>query len=265
MQYAKHFCTPASSSEKLDKTQCPSTEEEKQNMTDIPYHSAVGSLLYAASGTRPDIAWAVNRQSQFNQNPGWVHWDSLKRVLRYVKKSIDRGIQYTKGNHKTGDPIRVQIFSDSDWANDSDDRRSTTGYIVMFTGGPVIWNSKKQRTVAHSSCEAEYMAMDEAIREAMWVRSFLQELDIPFVQPLEMYVDNQGAKALAENPVHHARVKHIDIRYHYIRDRVADGVVKVMYIPTEDNISDVLTKPLGKTKFKDLTDVFMQHFSDFGD
>ena len=121
----------------------------------------------------------------------------------------------------------------------------------------MVWSSRKQRTQAHSSCEAEYMALDEGVREAMWVRSFLSELEVDFEEPLQMYVDNQGAKALAENPVHHARVKHMDIRYHYIRDCVKSGIVKVGYVPTDKNIADVFTKPLDTRKFQDLTDVFM--------
>jgi hypothetical protein len=246
---------------------CPTTGKDnfiKNTHSDpdmnMPYLSAIGSLLYAASGTRPDIAFIVNKLSQFNQYPTTDHWKAIERIFRYVKTTLLRGIVYSKGQHDDSQPIKIQVFSDADWGADSNDRRSTSGYVIMVAGGPVIWSSRKQKTAAHSSCESEYMAIDEAAREIMWVRNFLSELDIDYCSPVELLVGNRGAKALSENPVHHSRVKHIDIRYHYIRDCVFEGLIKLTFVPSENNLADIFTKSLDRTKFVDLSDRFMSYF-----
>ncbi len=135
-------------------------------------------------------------------------------------------------------------YSDSDWGNDTNDRRSVTGWVYMLHGGAVSWQSCKQHTVALSSVEAEYMAAAEATREAVWWRAFLTELGLPPAGATTVHSDSQGAIALAKNPEHHKRTKHIDIKYHYIREQVAAATITMPYISTDDMVADVLTKPL---------------------
>jgi hypothetical protein len=133
-----------------------------------------------------------------------------------------------------------------------DDRKSVSGFLVCINGNPVSWSSRSQKTVALSSCEAEFLAISEALREALWLRHFLTEIDIGFISPITLRVDNQSAIKLAENPVHHQRSKHIDIRYFRVRHEVAKGTVKLVYVPTELNLADVFTKATSIKTFSEL-------------
>jgi hypothetical protein len=205
----------------------------------------VGSQMYAALSTRPDIAFSVQTLSQFNLNPGPSHLTAAKRVFRYLRGTITLGITYDSKDHL---PSSIELFSDSDWANSPDDRRSVTGYLSMFTGGVVTWNSKKQPTTALSSMEAEYMALASATREALWLRSMLSELGSLPKLPTHISVDNHGTIAFAENSGFHARSKHIDVRHHFIRERITSHEVSVSYCPTSENTADLFTKALNKSK-----------------
>ena len=220
----------------LSKSDCPTTDKEKDDMTKYPYRSLVGSLLYSALGTRPDIAFGVAQLSKFNANPGMKHWKMARRVLRYLKDTKNLGLTFSPGD------LRVELFSDSDWGTNLDDRKSISGYVVRVSGGPVSWSSKTQKTVALSSCEAEFLALAEAAKEALWLRMILKEMAVEFDDPLVIKVDNQAAIALSKNAVNHSRSKHIDIRYFRIRDEIEAGRIKVIYVETGRNISDLLTK-----------------------
>jgi hypothetical protein len=141
-------------------------------------------------------------------------------------------------------------YSDADWAGDIDTRRSTSGYVFLLNGGCISWRSKKQRTVALSSTEAEYMALSEATQEAVWLKAFMRELGEDAGDgALTVYEDNQGAIALAKNPEFHKRTKHIDIRYHFVREKVEDGQVMLQYCPTQDMLADLMTKPISAPQF----------------
>ena len=199
--------------------------------------------------TRPDLAYSVSRLAQFMSNPTEEHWSALKRLLRYLQRTKDLGICY---KHALGN-LTMSVWTDSSWGEDPDDSRSTNGYLVFMAGGPVAWKSTKQQSVALSSTEAEYMGQSMAATQTMWTRGLLNELQIDGTIPKGatiIYADNQGAIKLAENPIFQRRSKHILIRYHYTRDRVQKGKIKLEYKSTQEIIADRLTKPLGPITFE---------------
>jgi hypothetical protein len=212
------------------------------------YQSAVGSLMYASQGTRPDITFAVTALSQFNSKPTEAHWRAVKRVFRYLRGTTHYGLTYrgpTPSSGSASGTLTLRGYCDSDWAEDDTDRRSVTGYAFLLCGAPISWASRKQTTVAHSSTEAEYMAASDAAKEAVWWRSFLADLELGSSGATTILSDNQGSIKLSKNPESHRRTKHIDVRYHYIRERVNEGTLLLDYVSTKEMAADVLTKPLG--------------------
>jgi hypothetical protein len=243
MQDSKPISTPMDSSAKLSKESSPNDENETQNMKEIPYQNAVGSLMYAMLGTRPDIAYAVGAVSRYNSNPGESHWRAVKRIFRYLKGTRDLELHYGK----TGKTLCG--YSDADWAGDADDRRSTTGFTFLLGGGAITWKSQKQPTVALSTTEAEYMALCHSAKEAIWLKTLLRELGYQAGDtPTRIYTDNQGSMALAKNAVHHARTKHIDVRHHFIREKLEAKEITIEYCETDRMTADVLTKALARPK-----------------
>ena len=212
---------------------------------DGEYMSMVGSLLYAAMMTRPDTAYAVQALGRHMQASGLEHVTAAKRVMRYLQGTKELGIKY--GAVKSSE-LELVGFCDSDWGSDLETRRSTTGWVFMINGGAVSWGSKLQPTVALSSSEAEYMAASAAVQEALHVRSLLSSLGMEQSAATKIYEDNQGCIAMSENAMGQRRTKHIDIRYHFIRERVESGEVKLCYVPTEQQLADLLTKPLGRVQ-----------------
>ena len=242
---AKTVSTPADISVKLKKDDGFSKE-----VNPVTYQSIVGSLLYAAIATRPDISQAVGVVSKFCSKPTEAHLTAVKRILRYLKGTLNLAIKYQKSEN---DPLIG--YSDADWAGDLDDRHSTTDNIFLMTGGPISWLSKKQAAVALSTSEAEYVALSSVTQEAVWLRKLLtSDLQVTSQEPTMIMEDNQGAISIVKNPVAHSRTKHIDIRYHYIREAVQEGIVNLCYCPTEQMIADLLTKPLARERFKMLRD-----------
>ena len=229
--------------------------EQKLNFSDdleivdvIKYREMVGSLVYAMTCTRPDLCWIVTKLSQYLSKPTVNHHTAVKRVLRYVSATLDYELCF-KCSHES---LKVFGFSDADWGS-SEDRRSTTGYCFKVGSRIVSWKSKKQQTVALSSCEAEYMALSAATQEALFINQLISDMDNDYKhenKPTVLCSDNQGAIALAKNPVNHQRSKHIDIKYHFIRSQIGNGKIELVYVPSENNIADVFTKPLGKIKFQ---------------
>ncbi len=239
---ANPVSTPADSNTKLMKTDEKSTNS---CVDPVLYQSMVGSLLYAAIATRPDIAQAVGVVSKFNANPSHAHLTAVKRILRYLKGTQDFFLEY----RKTDKSFSLIGYSDADWAGDQDDRHSTSGNLFLMAGGPVSWLSKKQAIVALSTCEAEYVALSTATQETIWLRRLLDSLKTSPSGAITVMEDNQGAIAIAKNPVAHARTKHIDIRYHFIRETIQEGLIELHYCPTEKMLADILTKPLSKGRF----------------
>ena len=209
------------------------------------YRKLVGELLYLAMYTRPDIALAVMRLAQHNSAPESRHYAAAKRVLRYLAGSIDLCVHY--GSTDTSPTLHG--YSDSDWATCPEDRVSITGYVWFFNGGPVSHSAKKQTTHALSSTEAEYMALTAAIQDSLWLKSFFACLQIPIAFPLRLFADNVGAIALSTEAVNHARTKHIDLRYHFIREHVDSGTFSPVWISTHKNTADIFTKPLSRPIF----------------
>jgi transposase InsO family protein len=207
------------------------------------YQAIIGGIMFAMLCTRPDIAFAVITLAQFSSNPSPVHVIALNRLLCYLRGTIKQTITYTGIGDPQSDPT-LAGYCDADWGEDRNDRRSVTGYVFLLAGGAISWQSKKQKTVALSSTEAEYMAAAQSTKEALWWRSTIQGLGYSIDQPTPLYCDNQGAIALAKNPEHHNRTKHIDIQYHFIRERVADHSVRLVFVGSEDMIADALTKAL---------------------
>lgn len=245
MSECKPACTPSDSNNKLSinmATEDCSTDELKR----IPYQEAVGSLLYLAQGTRPDIAFAVNDVSRFNSNYSVAHWKAVKRIFRYLRGTTNLKLCFS--SFQAGD---MHGFSDADWASDVDKRRSCTGYIFKLSGAAISWKSKRQSTTALSSTEAEYMALAAATQEAVWLCQLMKELQLNRSKPMRIYCDNQSAIKLAESDAYRPRSKHIDIRYHYIREMVESFKIEVKHLKTDSMVADSLTKavPGHKTKF----------------
>ena len=226
------------------------------------YQQIVRSLMYAAIHTRPDIAFALGRLSQYLSDPAAHHGHALKTLLRYVRSTIDIGILYgAGGNHGQG----LIGYSDSDYAADRLERKSILGYVYMLGGGPISWMSRKQKSVATSTTEAEYMALSTCAKEGLWLVQLMK--DIGFEKyfshnvnirenlkhqadsPMRLKGDNQAAIQLAKDAHIHDRSKHIDVAYHHIRDLHKRNRIQVEYIPSGEMIADGLTKPLNKPIF----------------
>ena len=206
------------------------------------YQAIIGGVMFAMICTRPDIAYAVNSLAQFASDPSPVHVQALKRVLRYLRGTVHRRITYTGTGAPDSQP-RLTGYSDASWGGGAG-CRSVTGYAFMLAGGVISWQSARQKTVALSTVEAEYMATAAAVKEAIWWRSFFSGLGHDTSRPTALRSDNQGSIALAHNPDHHARTKHIDIRYHFIRQHVADKTIVLTFVGTEAMVADIFTKPL---------------------
>ncbi|UYV82166.1 hypothetical protein LAZ67_21001203 [Cordylochernes scorpioides] len=233
MEHAKEASTP------LDPGMFTEGPEGKEACR-APYQQAIGNLLWLAGMTRPDIAYAVSYLSKFNSSPLQQHWNSVKHLLRYLKKTKDLKLVFSKTGKK------LAAFADADWGSDKEDRKSYSGYIFVLGGAAISWCSRKQKCVALSTAEAEYYAMCEAAKEALWFTSFMEEIGVGDFKesPLKIYIDNQGAMFLAENEVVSERSKHIDIRHFFIRDLIKDGKLSFVYVPTEENPADLFTKNL---------------------
>ena len=230
---------------KLLKLDAPEVDEKA-------YQSALGSLMYVMLGTRPDLAFPVGALSKHAACPGEEHWTALMRVYKYLRGMPDRSLVFDGSTScpENGDLIG---FSDADWAGDINDRRSISGYTFLLSNAAISWQSKKQTSVAQSSTEAEYIALASATKEALWIRTFLMEMfgstfDVPGGPGSLILVDNQSAMALAKNSTFHDRTKHIAVRHHFIRDEIEERRIRVEYVPTGDQVADVLTKALAREK-----------------
>ena len=239
MENSTGVSTPLATGTKLIKN-----ANSARNDVQALYQSIVGSLMYAMLCTRPDIAYTVQQLSQFASNPAQVHLQAAKRVLRYLQGSQDLHLTYQRGNESTG---TIQGYSDADFAA-GEDRKSISGYIFILAGSPISWQAKKQSTIALSTAEAEYAAHMHAAKEAIWLQNLLKDLGMTKYAPKIINVDNQGTIALAENPIHHARTKHLDVQLQFVRNSIENGIIKLQYCPTDDMLADIMTKALAKDK-----------------
>ncbi|XP_060969865.1 secreted RxLR effector protein 161-like [Cannabis sativa] len=213
-------------------------------MKDVPYSNAVGSVMYLMVSTRPDLGYAMSVLSKYMANPGKVHWLAMKWVFRYLLGTTKVGLIY---NRQKANNI-IEGYSDSDYAGDRDNRRSTSAYFFLIGGNCVSWKVQLQTVVALSTTEAEYVATTEAIKEAIWLKGLMKELNLLKGVPT-VYSDSQSCIFLCKNPMFHYRTKHIEIKYHFIRDKVTQGEIGIEKVPTEDNPADMGTKIVTLNKF----------------
>ena len=211
------------------------------------YRRLVGSLRYLVH-TRPDLAFSVGFVSRFMERPTAEHQAAIKHILRYVAGTLEFGLHYTKAPGRA----RFVGYCDSDLAGDIDTSKSTSGTLFFLGSNLVCWQSVKQKVVALSSCEAEYIATTTAATQAIWLSRLLADLLGRNVEVVELKVDSKSALALAKNPVFHERSKHIRIKYHFIRNCLEDGSIRADYISTTDQLADILTKSLGRSKFEEM-------------
>ena len=213
----------------------------------MPYRPTVSSLLWLLH-TRPDIAFAVSELSRYVVNPGPQHYAAIKRLLRYLKGTRVYGLLYSLSG--TFPRQKLEAFSDSDWAQDPDSRRSTTGYIIKLNGNTISTKSKRQASTALSSCEAETVAMGQAAQELIALRSTLEELGVPVEGPCDLHCDNTGAIFFAKGGGQYSKMKHINLREHFLRELVQRGQILPRHINTANNPADIFTKALGPIKFR---------------
>jgi histone deacetylase 1/2 len=209
------------------------------------YRSIVGALQYLTL-TRPDLAFSVNKVCQYLHAPTTEHWTAAKRILRYVKDTSKLGITFTKSSSTF-----LSAFSDADWAGSLDDRRSTGGFCIFVGPNLVSWSARKQATVSRSSTEAEYKALANATAELIWVEALLAELGVKLREKPSLWCDNLGATYLSANPVFHARTKHIEIDFHFVRERVARQQLAIRFISSKDQVADGFTKALPVIKLNE--------------
>jgi hypothetical protein len=243
MHDAKSVSTPIASHFKLSSTQCPTTDDDLEYMAGVPYSSAVGSLMYAMVCSRPDLSYAMSLVSRYMANPGKEHWKAVQWIFRYLHGTSNACLKFGRaGEGLVG-------YVDSDFAADLDKRRSLTGYVFTIGGCAVSWKATLQPVVAQSTTEAEYMAIAEAVKETVWLKGLFAEL-CGVDTCINLFCDSQSAIYLTKDQMFHERTKHIDIKYHYVRDVVAQGKLKVCKISTHDNPADMMTKPVPVTKFE---------------
>ncbi|GJU78176.1 hypothetical protein Tco_1275246 [Tanacetum coccineum] len=252
MENSKRGTIPMQEKLKLSKSQGASTPAEKQRMQNIPYASAIGSIMYAVRCTRPDVAFAQNMTSRFQQNPGEEHWTAVKNILKYLRNTKDMFLVYG-GNLKR--QLRVSCYTDAGYLTDADNLKSQTGYVFVLNGGAVDWKSTKQSIFATSSTDAEYIAAFDASKEAVWIRKFISGLGIvPTIEePISMYCDNTGAIAIAKDDGVTKGARHFRAKVHYLRETIKMGDVRIEKIDTDDNLADPFTKALAFPKHSELT------------
>jgi hypothetical protein len=239
--------TPLPAGINLDSNMSPKTDSERRKMDDKPYRSILGSVMWGQLATRPDLSFSVSLLARFQANPGIDHWNALMHVVGYIKNTLDYGLTYSRDTD-----LSPHAFVDADYGGCKDTRRSTSGYVFLMAGGPVTWSSKRQATVALSTVEAEYVAMSRCAQQMVWMHSWLKEVEVEYSVPGLIRGDNRGAIALTKNTKDHGKVKHIDIRHHYIRELLQSGAITIEHVSSSDNLADIFTKPLPRDQHHQL-------------
>lgn len=239
----------------LSVNDCPKVPQEVENMKRIPYKEAISSLMYTAIRSRADIAYTISFLAHFMQNPRNVHWEAVKRVIRYLKGTKEANLTIGAGGTfdwalkdqqwRSG----LEGFSDAD-GNSQEHQHAILGYVFTIDRGAVSWNSRKQSLVTLLTTESEYVAITRASKEALWIRSFLGDVFSPLRTPILLYCNNTSAIDVARNDKYHTQTKHINIRYHFIHEAISQGLIDLCYCPTQDMVADTFTKVLPKPTFK---------------
>ena len=206
------------------------------------YSGVVGSLMYAMTCTRPDIAFAVGKLCRYTSNPSSVHWHAINRVLKHLRKTIDYGIVYT------GYPSILEGYTDASWITDSEDHFSTTGWIFTLRGGAISWGSKKQTCISYSTMAAEFVALASSSKEAEWLRNLLLEIPVwpKPVAPVSLQCDSQATLSRAYSQIYNGKSRHIGLRHSYVIQLITDGVITIKYVKSSENLADPLTKGLAR-------------------
>jgi len=256
---------------------CPKSESEVALMKDVPYKAAIGCLLWLVAGTRMDIAYAVQTCARYSVNPGPLHWEAVLRIMKYLQGTAGYGIIYRRELNSSSrmnnwvieqtlvshpdtkfsaacDSLNLYAYVDADHGRDIDTRRSVTAYIFYLGGAPVSWKSKLQQCVATSSMQSEYMALCAACLQSLWMITILRGLGYNKLAPITLLEDNQSCIEYSKNNTAHDRTKHIEIKYHLVREQIQQENILVIKVPTKENIADLLTKPL-------YGDAFWQHMT----
>lgn len=229
-------------------TTLTNSDFDEREITNVPYREAVGSLMFLALVTRPDIAYAVNIVSRYLDKFKQSHWNAIKRIFRYLIDTAEYGLLYEVQDGKD----MLIGYSDADFAGDIDTRRSTTGFVFNMCNAPVSWSSQRQKLVTLSTTESEYVAASTASKEAVWLRQLLKDLDCDISTPTDLYVDNQSTIRLINNPEFHKRTKHVDIRFHFVREKIQNKDIAIKYVPSEKQLADICTKALPRDRFHTL-------------
>lgn len=230
----------------LSKTQCPQTEIERKEMEFIPYRSAIGYLSFLASRTRPDISYATNILSQFQSNPGMVHWDAVLKLLGYVCQRSMHKLELSGVRN-----LNLNCYSDANFASNRDDRTSMGGMIILIDKTPIMWKTFKQKCVSLSTMESEYVSLAEAVKELVWftriVKECIEYKIINFKSPeINLFCDNQAAISFCKSPIENHATKHISVKLHFIRNLLNDKIFKLKYVNTKENLADIFTRAFTK-------------------
>jgi len=239
---SKTSSVPLNPTIKYSSSMCPKLAKEKAIMAEKPYNELLGSLQFVANLTRPDIAYAVNLLSRFKANPGNQHWEGAKHIIRYLKETSNQGLIYVESRKENSNLL---AYSDADWAGDQDDRKSTSGYIMMMYGGPISWASRKQDCNALSTLEGEYIATAAAVQEIKWLRQLIISLNGQECK-IKLLVDNQGAIQFIKSTNFHRKTKHIENKWNFVKNEVQNGNIELYYVPSKEQLADLLTKSLAK-------------------
>ena len=241
-KYGMSECKPVST----PSVQISVIQDESESVDTHFYQEVVGSLLYLATRTRPDISSAVNVLCRHFSDPRKVHMTAAKRVLRYLQGTKSFGLRFS------GSKPTLEAYSDSDWAGDHEDRKSTSGFVLQLAGSSIMWKTAKQNSTALSSTEAEFIAMSEASKAIVWMRSLLELFHVRPEDTTVLFVDNQGAAIWGKEGIRNA--KHVSVRKNFVKELVQSGVIDVVYCKSEHNKADIFTKPLLRVKFRQQRD-----------
>lgn len=232
---------------------------DSKMLTKKPIRELVGCLMYLMLGSRPDICFSVNYFSRFQDKSSDKVWNHLKRVLRYLKLTVNVGLEYVRNNENN-----FCCYVDADWGGDTHDRKSVSGFVFKLFNNTLLWVTRKQTCVSLSTTEAELVALCDAVRDGLWLRKLISDLGVSF-NNVTFFEDNQGCLSLIKNPSNNKRVKHIDLKFHFICEYYNSGIIHLKYIPSDNQQADILTKGLHNVlfvKFKDL--LGLKEFSEEG-